>query len=165
MKNFIKIMMLLVLGIGWVACHDNNGEYVRPTLEVNYFNVSGIWRLFEWNGEKMNDSRYYYVVLNRKEENGKRFYEIYTNLNSATSQHISGDFELKKDEEREFDLITGTYHYQLSTNDGWEHDYVITGLYEDAMEWMAVDDPEEVRKYIRCEEIPADICQGTRCLK
>lgn len=166
MKTLFKIMAFFVLVIGFASCSDDDDEVMaKPVLEVNYANIAGTWRLAEWNGEKMDgDSRYYYITFNRKEEDGKRKYQVYTNLNSFVSQKITGAFLLDYDEEWG-DFITGTYDYTLSTDDEWEHEYIITDLYEDSMKWTAEDDAEEVRIYTRCSEVPADIVAGTRAVQ
>lgn len=161
MKIFFRILSVFMLLTAITSCSDDDKEEVKPVLDVNYANLAGTWQLTEWNGEKMNDSRYYYIIFNRKEEDGKRGYMIYTNLNSATSQRISGAFQLETDEETR-DIISGTYNYQMSTDDGWNHSYIITDFYKESMVWTAKDDTAEVRIYARCEEIPADIEAGTR---
>ena len=165
MRTFFRIVVLFAVMVGGISCSDDDKtEDLKPVLEVNYANVAGTWQLTEWNGEKMNDSRYYYIVLNRKEEDGKRGYTIYTNLNSATSQRITGAFLLEKDEDKG-DLISGTYDYQLSTDDAWSHEYIISDLYNESMVWTAEDDPGEMRIYSRCEAVPADILAGTRAIR
>ncbi len=161
MNILYRIMVLLALSVGLLACDDDDKEEVKPTLEVNYANISGTWRLAEWNGEKLEDARYYYITFDRKAVEGKRSFLIHTNLNSATSQRVSGAFVLEQDDELA-DLISGTYDYRLSTDDAWSHEYVITGLYEDSMVWTAKDDATEVRVYKRCDEVPADILAGSR---
>ena len=161
MKTLLRIIILLPLFAGFMSCSDEDDETILPPLEVNYANIAGTWYLSEWNGEKMNDSRYYYIVFDRKAENGKRTYQIYTNLNSATSQRISGAFVLEHDEDLG-DMVSGTYDYQLSTDDEWSHEYIITDLYEGSMVWTAKDDVAEVRIYTRCEKVPDEIVVGTK---
>lgn len=164
MKTLFKIMTLFALLVCFASCGDDDEVAVKPTLDVNYANIAGTWYLSEWNGEQMNDSRYYYITLNRKEVEGKRTYEIYTNYNSAFSQRITGTFNLTDDEDWG-DLIGGTYDHKLSTDDGWEHSYVIANLFHESMVWTAKDNPEEVRVYTRCNEVPEDIIKGTRSIK
>lgn len=164
MKTLFKMMALFALLFTITSCGDDDEVALNPTRDVNYANLAGTWYLSEWNGEKMNDTRYYYITFNRKEVDGKRKYEIYTNYNSAFSEKITGAFLLKK--EADFgDVITGTYDFQLSTDDGWPHDYSITEMYENSMVWTATDDADEVRVYTRCSEVPEDIVKGTRSLR
>lgn len=164
MKNLFKMMALFALLFAVTSCGDDDEVALKPTLDVNYANIAGTWYLAEWNGDKMNDSRYYYITFNRKEVDGKRAYEIYTNYNSAFSEHITGAFLLEKDDDFG-DVISGTYDYQLSTDDGWPHSYTITDVYDNSMIWTATDDTEEVRVYTRCSEVPEDIVKGTRSVR
>lgn len=160
MKTLFKMMALFTLLFCISSCGDD--EEVTPKLmEVNYANIAGTWRLAEWNGEKIDDPRYSYITFNRKAEDGKRAFMMYTNLNSAVSERINGAFELDINDDSK-DIISGTYDYTLSTNDEWGHTYIITGLDENSMIWTAEDDAEEVRVYTRCSEVPADIVAGTR---
>lgn len=164
MKTLFRILTLLALLICFASCGDDNEVTVETELNVNYANIAGTWYLSEWNGEQMNDSRYYYITLNRKEVDGKRTYEIYTNYNSAFSQHITGIFNLDNDEDWGY-LIGGTYDHQSSTDNAWEHSYVITNLFHESMVWKAKNNPEEMRIYTRCNEVPEDIIKGTRSIK
>lgn len=163
MKTLFRMMALFALLAGMASCSDDDDEtLVKPVLEVNYANVAGTWRLSEWNGESIDgDTRYYYITFNRKEEDGKRKYTVYTNLNSFVSERITGDFLLDTDEDLG-DLISGKYDYKLSMDDEWEHTYIITNLYDDSMTWTAKEQADEVRVYTRCSEVPADIVAGTR---
>ena len=160
MKTLFKMMALFALLFCAASCNDDDEVTLKP-MEVNYANIAGIWRLTEWNGEKIDDPRYSYIVFNRKAEDEKRGYMIYTNLNSAVSERVSGAFELDTDDNGK-DIITGTYDYKLSTDDEWEHTYYITELDDKSMVWTADDDMAEIRGYTRCNEIPEDIVAGTR---
>lgn len=160
MKTLFKMMTLFTLLLCFISCNDDEDLQEKP-MEVNYASIAGTWRLIEWNNEKMDEPRYSYITFERKAEEGKRSYKIYTNLNSAVSECISGAFELDTDEE-ERNIITGTYDYTLSTDDEWEHAYIITDLNSETMTWIAEDDENEKRIYVRCSEVPADIINGTR---
>lgn len=155
-------MMLLLTMILFVSCEDEDGVKLPDTKEVNYANIAGSWQLSEWNGEKMDgDTRYYYITFDRKEKDGKRSYTIYTNFNSATSEQVFGSFALDKEDDYG-DIISGTYYYQLDTNDEWEYSYIISGLTDTSMVWTAKEDAGEIKVYTRCNEIPANILNGIR---
>ena len=162
MKNIFKMMLLVTMTL-FASCGDDD-EVLPDTKEVNYANIAGTWRLSEWNGEKVDgDTRYYYIVFNRKEKDGKRSYTIYTNFNSATSQQILGSFTLNKEDDCG-DIISGTYYYQPDTDDGWEYSYVVSGLTDTSMIWTAKEDAGEIKVYTHCDEVPAEILAGTRTL-
>ena len=162
MKTLFRMIALFTLLFCISSCGDDD-ELAPESMEVNYANIAGTWRLTEWNGEKIDEPRYSYITFNRKAEDGKRAFMMYTNLNSAVSERVSGAFNLGINDDSK-DIISGTYDYTLSTNDGWEHIYVITGLDDKSMIWTAEDDAEEVRVYTRCGEVPADIVVGTRAV-
>lgn len=164
MKTLFKMMTLFVLLFAVTACGDDDEAALKRTRDVNYANIAGTWYLAEWNGEKMNDSRYCYITFERKEVNGKRVYKIYTNYNSAYAEHATGTFLLEKDDDFG-DLISGIKDHQLSTDDGWDHSYIITDMFDNSMVWTAKEDAEEVRVYTRCSEVPEDIVKGTRSLR
>ena len=161
MKNIFRIMLLLTTML-FVSCGDDDEVKLPDTKDVNYANIAGSWRLSEWNGENLEgDTRYYYITFDRKEKDGKRSYTIYTNLNSATSEQIPGSFLLSKEDDYG-DIISGTYYYQLHTDDEWEYSYIVSGLTDTSMIWTAKEDMGEMKVYTRCNEVPADIIAGTR---
>ena len=82
-------------------------------------------------------------------------------LNSATSEQIPGSFLLSKEDDYG-DIISGTYYYQLDTDDEWEYSYIVSGLTDTSMIWTAKEDMGEMKVYTRCNEVPADIIAGTR---
>ena len=70
-------------------------------------------------------------------------------------------FTLNKEEDYG-DVISGTYYYQLDTDDEWEYSYIVSGLTDISMVWTAKEDMGEIKVYTRCEDIPSDILTGTR---
>ena len=164
MKTLFRMMALFALLFAAASCSDDDEAIAMPSLDVNYANVAGTWKLSEWNGEELNDTRYYYITFNRKAEDDKRTYIIYTNLNSAVSERITGTFLLDKDDD-DADVISGTYDYTMSINDAWENKYFVEELTNEKMSWKATENVEEVRVYTRCSEVPADIVNGIRNVK
>ena len=144
MKNIFRIMLLLTTML-FVSCGDDDEVKLPDTKDVNYANIAGSWRLSEWNGENLEgDTRYYYITFDRKGKDGKRSYTIYTNLNSATSEQIPGSFLLSKEDDYG-DIISGTYYYQLDTDDEWEYSYIVSGLTDTSMIWTAKEDTGEIK--------------------
>lgn len=161
MKN-IFCYTILLLATALCACDKDDAPAGPTTLPVNYANIAGTWRLTEWNGEPMNDGRYYYMIIGRKpdEETGLRPLEIYQNIDSDKSRHLTSTYELETDEDSGT-VISGVYDHSAGF---WNNSYVITGLEADRMIWTVEDDPSDISVYIRCEAIPGDILNGTRAV-
>jgi hypothetical protein len=165
MKNIFRLTYIVLFALVTFSCSDDDNETADKGIEVNYANVSGVWQLTDWNGDRLgSDGRYYYIEFVRKAEDGKRSYRIFTNINSFVSQKITGSYELIKDEDYG-DIIDGTYDYTLSTDNGWEFSYVVKSLTDTSMEWVGVDAEDQVRTYTRVDAIPTDILSGSRVSK
>lgn len=162
MKTVFRLMALLILLIGVTACSDDDEVKTEPTLEVNFANISGTWYLNEWNGTKLDDSRYFYITLNRKAVDGKHTFEIYQNFDSAGSRHITGSYEIEYDEDLDSYVISGVYDYWMGD---WNASYIVTELKAASMIWTIKGDTDDVSIYTRCSEVPADIVAGTRALQ
>lgn len=149
-----KIFPLLFLALmtAFTACEKPIEEI--PALEVNYINLDGTWQLAEWNDAPLADGTWLYIVLDRKEHT----FKVYDNLNSMYPHLSTGVFEITNDW-RVGDIISGTYDY---ANGAWNHDYIVTDLYQESMLWTAKDDAAEVQKFVRVAEVPADIVDAVR---
>lgn len=149
-----KIFPLLFLALmtAFTACEKPIEEI--PALEVNYINLDGTWQLAEWNDAPLADGTWLYIVLDRKEHT----FKVYDNLNSMYPHLSTGVFEITNDW-RVGDIISGTYDYD---NGAWNHDYIVTDLYQESMLWTAKDDATEVQKFVRVAEVPADIMDAVR---
>lgn len=169
MKNVLLYLMLAAT-LCLSACSDDN-EILEPEyLEVSYASISGTWQLSEWNNAPLPEGCYCYLVIERKadEESGYRILHIYQNIDSGLSRHLTSDYWLEEDEahpeESEDGLsavIEGMYHHSAGF---WNHTYTINCLLADRMTWTATDDTSDVSLYVRCDEVPADILAGTRCI-
>lgn len=145
-------LLLLTLTTAFTACEKPIEEI--PALEVNYINLDGTWQLAEWNDASLADGTWLYIVLDRKEHT----FKVYDNLNSMYPHLSTGVFEITNDW-RVGDIISGTYDYD---NGAWNHDYIVTDLYQESMLWTAKDDATEVQKFVRVAEVPADIMDAAR---
>lgn len=161
MKNRFNYVAMLLLGLMFLsACSDKEETPAPQDLPVNYANIAGTWRQTEWNGEQMNDQRYLYIVIERKpdDKTKRRSFEIYQNIDSNKSRHLTSTYELETDEDLG-PIIRGIYDHSSGF---WNSSYLITDLNEDTMTWTVEDDPSDVSVYKRCESIPEDILNGTR---
>ena len=59
MKTIFRLMVLFFFVAGLTSCNDDDEVVIEPTLEVNFANIAGTWYLSEWNGTKLDDSRYW----------------------------------------------------------------------------------------------------------
>lgn len=162
MKRPIIKSMVMAVALVFCACTDDNEPAPPATLPVNYANISGIWRLAEWNGEQMDDTRYLYMTIGRKadDQTGRRPLDIFQNIDSNKSRHLTSTYELILDEDLGI-IIKGLYDHSSGF---WNRDYIISGLSGDRMTWTVTDDSSDVSKYVRCDAIPEDILNGTRAL-
>ena len=81
--NIIKRLSILLAAVVLASCAEKAApiEY----LDVNAHNISGSWKLVEWNGAALNESTYMYVNFVRND----RTYTIYQNLDSfADVPHV-----------------------------------------------------------------------------
>lgn len=151
MNKITKILVLAFMAVASMACNkidDPQGNGPEP-LEVNTNNISGKWELVEWNGAPMAEGTYVYMDIER----GKT-YTMYQNLDSFSNipHVITGSYNLATDPELGA-IIRGSYDHD---NGDWAHRYIIKGLYENEMLWVAKDDPAFTQKFRRVSTIPVE---------
>ena len=119
-------------------------------LDVTPNNISGQWQLVEWCGKPLEEGIYFYVEFVRKDQT----FTIYQNFDSMGDMPhvVTGRFNIDEDVEKGA-VIWGDYDY-----DGgfWAHEYEVNNLTEDSMEWIAVDDPSFIQRFVRIA-IPDDL--------
>lgn len=148
MKTFSKLILSAMALWGVCACGDDN-NVVLPEA-VTAAKVAGTWKLTEWNGEEMNDDRYCYIVLDRKELT----IGVYQNFDSFTSRHLTGSFTLNFDRYTGVNTIEGVYDHLSGF---WRNNYVISAISDASMTWVVEGDETDVSVYTRCESIPDKI--------
>ncbi|WP_303207648.1 lipocalin family protein [Bacteroides oleiciplenus] len=162
MKNIVTYLMLVTAFL-LSACSEEEMMSEPEYLPVNYANIAGTWKLSEWNGQEMGEERYCYLVIGRKadEDTGKRTLDIYMNMDSDKSRHLTSTYELEEDEDLGT-IISGMYDHSAGF---WNNSYLISELEYSRMVWTVSDDFEDVSVYVRCDEVPEDILSGTRAIK
>ena len=66
--NMIKrIITILLSSIAVISCVEKESPIVEEQLEVNAHNISGSWKLVEWNGTAMFETTYMYVKFVRND--------------------------------------------------------------------------------------------------
>ena len=145
--NIIRKFSILILAIASLAsCVEKEEPIVY--LDVNAHNISGSWKLAQWNGAALNDSTYMYVEFVR---NDKTF-TIYQNLDSFINvpHKATGSFYIDYDMELGA-VIRGQYD---NDSGDWAHRYIVRELTATSMKWVAKDDMEYVQLFERVDSIP-----------
>lgn len=143
MNTIKSLIAILFAAFMTVSCSKE--EQKSPYLEVTANNISGQWKLVEWNGAPLSQDTYFYVEFVRKDCK----FTIYQNFDSMGDMPhvVTGEYNIEIDLEAGA-IIRGMYDY-----DGgfWSHRYEIDDLTEDSMVWTAVDDPGFVQKFVRTD--------------
>lgn len=165
MKTFLKCMLLAVVFCGVWSCSDDDKPALPPE-PVTYHDISGTWKMTKWNDEEMNDGRYFYVTFDRKD----RVYDIYQNLDTEKTRHLTGRYILDYDEDLG-STIEGDYDHAAGL---WSHTYLLNQFSKTEMTWVVVTrenglsanpwipDFSDVTIYTRVDEVPEDILNNTR---
>lgn len=149
MNKIKSIFALLAVVLLSVACGKEEPQVVKY-LEVTPNNVSGEWKLVEWNGEALDAGTWFYIDLVRKE----RTFTMYQNFDSMGDMphKVTGEFNIELSDIGE-PVIRGTYDYSEGL---WSHKYYVRELTATSMVWTAVDDNDFIQKFERCS-IPAEL--------
>ena len=143
-----RIITILLLAVALISCAEKETPVVEEQLDVNAHNISGSWKLVEWNGSALNESTYMYVNFVR---NDKTF-TIYQNLDSFNNvPHVAtGTFYIETDMELGA-IIRGMYDYDSGD---WSHRYIVKSLTASEMIWIAKDDDTYIQKFAKVDSIP-----------
>lgn len=136
-----------------IACDKGDDTPAEPLLDVTANNISGIWKLAEWSGNTMESGTYVYIEFTRRDQQ----FTIYQNQDSFVARKIGGHYNITTDEALGA-VIRGQYDYG---NGDWRHRYIVRDLTASSMTWIAVDDPDDISMYKRCEAIPDEILAET----
>lgn len=125
-------------------------EKVTPIeyLDVNANNISGTWKLIQWNETTMNESTYMYVDFVRND----RTFTIWQNVDSFSDvpHIITGSFYIETDVEHGA-IIRGNYD---NDSGDWAHRYIVKELTATSMKWIAKDVPDFIQVFERIDSIP-----------
>ena len=148
MKTFLKTIAFMLVLTGVFSCSPEE-DLTPQSLEVTPNNISGVWKLADVNGEALPEGVYCYIELVRRD----RTFTMYQKFDSMYPRRLTGFFEITKDDYKGY-ILSGKYDY--GTGD-WNNSYIVTSLFEDFM-LLAVDGENgDVCKYVRCNEVPAEI--------
>ena len=148
MKTIFKTIAFMLVLTGVFACSPEE-EFTPESLEVTPNNISGVWALAEIDGEQIPQGVYCYIQFVRKD----RTYTMYQKFDSMYPRRITGSYSITKDDYKGY-LLEGKYDYE--TGD-WNNAYIVSSLFEDSMVLTVDGENGEVCKYVRCNEVPAEI--------
>jgi len=156
MNAIRRIFIVLASVTALCSCDKNHGYEDTTVPELHLYQIAGTWQLSSWNGKEIgeSDSPYCYIVLASKDNT----FDIYQNIDSPYSRHITGNFSLVYDEDEGTNTIKGWYDYNAGL---WTSDYVITEVTGDSMKWTSDSD---VCVYTRRTAVPDEIIAGTKSL-
>lgn len=146
MKNLLKTA-LVALAVSLAVSCDGNGEAEEAYLPLTVFNVDGLWQLAEWNGSPLAEGSFAYIQLERQD----RKFTSYDNISTFGTHIETGFFDIYQEE----NAIWGYYEYDNTR--WWTHKYTVSELTGSRMVWTAQNDPDEVRVYVRIDELPEGI--------
>ena len=148
MNRLKSILVVLAAAVLAVSCQkDETPKEVY--LDVTPNNLSGMWKLVEWDGEPLTGGTYFYIEFVRKD----RKFTIWQNFDSISSNaHVAtGNYNIEIDVELGA-ILVGKYDYDAGL---WSYNYEINDLTADSMTWVTTStDDKFTQKFIRVNSIP-----------
>ena len=148
MKTFLKTIALMFVLAGAIACSSDK-ENEPQSLEVTPNNISGVWALAEVDGERLPEELYCYIEFVRRD----RKFIMYQKFDSMYPRRLTGTYSITKDEYKGY-ILDGKYDNGTGE---WNNAYIVTALFEDVMLLAADAENGDLCKYVRCNDVPADI--------
>ena len=133
-----------------MASCNGKDDIAEPGLDVTAHNIAGVWSLAGWSGGELAEGTYLYIEFTRRDQ----LFTLYDNLSSFSAHSRTGRYNITIDDTQGAAVIRGLYDYGLGD---WQHRYIVTGLTATQMTWTAVDDPDDVSVYRRCDAVPQEI--------
>ena len=148
MKKILTLISILAMAIFGASCEKAQINDLPLQLEVNANNISGQWKLVDWNGSNLTEGTYVYLDIVRNDKT----YTMYQNMDSFSNvpHVITGSYHLSTDVELGA-VIRGTYDHDSGE---WAHRYIIKSLTSHEMVWVATDDSTFTQKFVRVDAIP-----------
>lgn len=150
MKNILKLMVVALCALcAWSCELPDNEPQGEVQLEITTNNISGSWKLAQWNNQTLPDGNFVYIDFVRAEST----YTMYQNIDSFGTRTITGRFFLYVDDEIGASVLRGNYDHGAGE---WNHRYIVESLTATTMTLVAKDNAEDVCVYERCD-IPTEI--------
>ncbi len=145
---------MLATAATFFACTKDQSYEDDSAHQLRHYKIAGTRQLTSWNGKEIaaDEETYCYLILKSKDS----AFEIYQNVDSPYSRHLTGNFKLSYDEDKGINKVSGWYDYNAGL---WASDYIVSEVSENSMTWTS---GSEVCIYTRCAAIPEDILSGTK---
>lgn len=153
MKRFFQIAiaaLAAVLSAGSCAKDDSAAD---EYLQLNFYNISGIWQLQELDGGPLADGTFAYIEFDRPEHTFTRYSNI--GETSTVTSVMTGEYDIYEDD----NAIWGRYDNSFESH-SWRHVYIVSEFTADRMVWTAKDDSSIVHVYIRVDALPENIAKN-----
>ena len=138
MKRFLFASLMAIACLAFAACNNENDGEKEVLLDVTAYNIAGEWELFTWMGAPLAEGNYVRIDFDHTD----RTYTMWQNIDSAPEREITGRFFIDTTDGRA--VIRGNYDHGAGE---WNHRYIVTRLTETEMEWVAMDDPDDITIY------------------
>ena len=80
---------------------------------------------------------------------------MYQKFDSMYPRRVTGCFSIDKEADKGY-ILSGKYDYGMGD---WNNSYIVTSLFSESMVLTADAGNGDVCKYVRCNEVPADILE------
>lgn len=140
MKKILFAALMAIMSFAFASCQGDEDKKLPEDvlLEVTAYNIAGEWKLSTWRGEPLAEGSYVRIDFKHSD----RTFTMWQNVDSAPERTITGRFYIENTDGKA--VIRGLYDYGVGE---WNHRYIITRLTDGEMEWVALDDPEDITIY------------------
>lgn len=139
MKKILFAALMAMMTFAFASCEGGKDKLPEEVLlEVTAYNIVGEWELSTWMGEPLAEGNYVRIDFKHSD----RTFTMWQNVDSAPERTITGRFYIDTTDGKA--VIRGLYDYGAGE---WNHRYIITRLTESEMEWVALDNPEDITIY------------------
>ena len=132
MKKWFKILMAATIAFVAWGCGEP-AEPVEPQVPITAANISGVWKLNQWQGAAVAEEMIVYIEF---VSSGRKF-TLYQNVNSSVVDVITGTYNLSTNSIGQ-SILRGLYDYSDSTE--WANRYEVKSLTASTMILQVYDE-------------------------
>lgn len=148
MNKILTFISALAISLTFSSCEKPQESAREEYLEVTAHNLSGCWKLKEWNGASLAEGTYLYIEFIRND----RSFVMYQNVDSYkdTPHILTGHFNIDTDPELGA-IIRGQYDYDSGD---WKSRFVVRNLTEKEMTWLDKSKLDDIQVFEKMDSIP-----------